>query len=744
MLVRQIYYEVKPFLPRRIRFTLRRLLAIRKREASRHVWPINPAAGQTPADWPGWPEQKKFAFVLTHDVEGPEGVAKCRQLAELEMSLGFRSSFNFIPEGDYQVSASLRSWLTDNGFEVGVHDLHHDGKLYSSRQGFSDKARKINGYLKEWGAGGYRSGFMFHNLDWHHDINAEYDASTFDTDPFEPQPEGVGTIFPFWVPRPGPGGGATRDLSGAGYVELPYTLAQDSTLYLLFREKTSKTWIDKMHWVAGQGGMALVNVHPDYVQFPGEKSSVNLFSADRYADLLREVAGKYAGKYWNPTPRTLARWYRTATRRPASPTRGSAPPVYAGLKGKRAAVLLYSVFPGDPRPRRAAEALAECGMQVDVLCQTHQPDAPTHEIVGGIDVRRLPISRRRDGKLLYLWQYSLFFVSAFWFLIWRGTRRKYDVIHVHNMPDFLVFAAIIPRLRGAKVMLDLHDPMPELMTTIFGGGAKTRGVRLLEIVEKWSTGFANAVITVNTACRRIFSSRSCAAEKISVIMNAPDEQIFAEREPIIRPRADGAPFIIMYHGSIVDRHGLDLAVTALATVRQTVPGAVLRIYGARTPFLDKVLASVKGTEMESAVQYLGGRSLEQIAVAIREADVGVIPNKRSIFTEINTPTRIFEYLSQGLPVVAPRSPGILDYFGSNDLVYFDLGNAEELAQKLLFVYREPAAVRTIIERGQAIYRDHRWSAERERFLNLVSGLLGVREPAPVNPQPAPAGARGGP
>src|SRR5262249_50640883 len=191
-----------------------------------------------------WPDNKKFALVLTHDVEGNGGVANCPALMELEAKLGFRSSYNFIPEGDYRVSKQLRQQLVANGFEVGVHDLHHDGKLYSSRIGFAQKAQRINEYLQEWGAVGFRSGFMLHNLDWLGDLNALYDASTFDTDPFEPQPDGVGTIFPFWVnrvrsaeygmrneiaPSDTPNSAlrtphSTRTPhSKAGYVELPYT-----------------------------------------------------------------------------------------------------------------------------------------------------------------------------------------------------------------------------------------------------------------------------------------------------------------------------------------------------------------------------------------------------------------------------------------------------------------------------------------------------------------------------------------
>ena len=201
MLFNRLYFHLKPFIPRPVRLGVRRWFVQRKRERVRDVWPILPGSERRPEGWPGWPNGKKFAFVLTHDVETLQGLDRVKQLAELEMQLGFRSSFNFTPEGPYSVPPALRSWLVDRGFEVGVHDLNHDGRLFSSREKFRFKAKRINNYLKEWKAVGFRSGYMLRNLDWIHDLNIAYDACTFDTDPFEPQPDGVGTIFPFWVPR---------------------------------------------------------------------------------------------------------------------------------------------------------------------------------------------------------------------------------------------------------------------------------------------------------------------------------------------------------------------------------------------------------------------------------------------------------------------------------------------------------------------------------------------------------------
>lgn len=300
-LLARAYFAVKPYIPRRIRLAMRRGRARRIIKQCRASWPINPAAGEVPAGWPGWPDSKSFAMVITHDVESPSGIEKVKRLAELEMQLGFRSSFNFIPEGPYADPAALREWLEDHGFEVGVHDLNHDGHLYGSRQGFREKARRINHYLDAWGAVGFRSGFMLRQLEWIHDLDVLYDASTFDTDPFEPQPDGSQTIFPFQVRKPGG--------SGCGYTELSYTLPQDSTLFLLLGEETPEIWKRKLDWIASRGGLALVNIHPDYVDFSGRRTS-SCYPSSLIKDLLEYLCTRHKGAFWNPLPRDLVTWYR--------------------------------------------------------------------------------------------------------------------------------------------------------------------------------------------------------------------------------------------------------------------------------------------------------------------------------------------------------------------------------------------------------------------------------------------------
>jgi hypothetical protein len=300
----RIYYLLKPFIPRRLQIEIRRQMVIRKRLACANIWPIDKKANKPPDGWSGWPEQKRFALVLTHDVETAKGVDKCYKLIRLEERLGFRSSFNFVAE-DYNIMPELRHYLTSNGFEVGIHGLHHDGNLYKSKKIFQRQAVRINQYLKEWGSTGFRTPSMYHNLDWTHKLDIEYDASTFDTDPFEPQPDGMGTIFPFFV---------QGNSSQKGYVELPYTLSQDFNLFIILKEKTIDIWKQKLDWIAEHGGMALFITHPDYMNFDGTKFNHEEYPAKYYKDFLEYIKSKYEGQYWHALPREIAHFWKNNMR----------------------------------------------------------------------------------------------------------------------------------------------------------------------------------------------------------------------------------------------------------------------------------------------------------------------------------------------------------------------------------------------------------------------------------------------
>ncbi len=297
----KLFYSVKPIIPRVVQIWLRRELVSRKRLKTTDRWPILQKAAREPQQWRGWPHNKRFALVLTHDVEQFQGQRKCCKVAWIERQMGFRSSFNLVPER-YDVSSELRLMLQNMGFEIGVHDYNHDGKLFSSYAVFKQRVEHINRYLRQWNSRGFRAAAMHHNLEWIAELEIEYDCSTFDTDPFEPQPDPVETIFPFMVYR--------KD-GLRPYVELPYTLAQDFTLFVIMGEKGVDIWKRKLDWIVENGGMALINTHPDYMNF-NRSCGLQEYPAEYYEEFLRYVKDRYEGEYWHALPGEVAQYSRSA------------------------------------------------------------------------------------------------------------------------------------------------------------------------------------------------------------------------------------------------------------------------------------------------------------------------------------------------------------------------------------------------------------------------------------------------
>lgn len=404
---------------------------------------------------------------------------------------------------------------------------------------------------------------------------------------------------------------------------------------------------------------------------------------------------------------------------PAAPRTGT----NAGgrFAGKRAGMVTFSGFPEDPRPRRALEALLAEGMSVDLIClaEAHPPGL---EQRAGLTIRRIPLAHTRGGFTQYAYNYLAFILISAFYLTCGLRQGRYHLVHVHNMPDVLVFCALIPKLFGAKVILDQHDPMPELMTTIFGFGENAMPVRLMKVFEWLSLWFADAVVTVNVACQRIFSRRGCPPGKISIVMNAPDERIFPLTPASEASRDPEQPLVIMYHGSIVERNGLDLAVEALAQLGDLGSKVELRVYGKENRFLRQVMARAEELGVANQISFRGPKRVDDLPAEIRLCDLGVIPNQKNAFTDINTPTRIFEYLAMGKPVIAPRTAGITDYFDAASLYFFEPGNAQDLAATLRGAMLDPAGRGRLAAAGQRIFARHTWSQEREVLLQLVERL----------------------
>ena len=299
-MVHSLFYKIKPFIPRSVQINLRRVRAKQKVKGYSDVWPILETANLRPEEFPGWPNGKQFAFALMHDVETAFGQSKVRHLMALEDERGFRSSFNFVPER-YEQDYPLHQTLKSSGFEVGVHGLNHDGQLFSSQGLFKERAVKINRYLSEWQVNGFCSPSSFHNLDWMHNLDIEYESSTFDSDPFEPQSDGVETIFPFWVEGP----------DGSGFIELPYTLPQDHLMFVILQERNIDIWKKKLDWIAKHGGMALMISHPDYMNFGTRPMGLEEYPADLYASFLDYAKSQYGDVYWHALPHEVAQYYKS-------------------------------------------------------------------------------------------------------------------------------------------------------------------------------------------------------------------------------------------------------------------------------------------------------------------------------------------------------------------------------------------------------------------------------------------------
>jgi glycosyltransferase involved in cell wall biosynthesis/peptidoglycan/xylan/chitin deacetylase (PgdA/CDA1 family) len=703
MFSNRAYYTVKPLLPLGVRLFLRRRSAVRRLRDSAAVWPIDERAGATPPGWPGWPEGKQFALVLTHDVESAKGLARVERLMHSERARGFRSSFNFVPEGEYRVPAALRHTLDQAGFEVGIHGLEHDGKLYRSTARFARKAAGINGYLRDWNVAGFRSPLMQHRLAWLHQLNIEYDCSTFDTDPFEPEPDGVRTIFPFWVPGP----------NGSGYVELPYSLVQDFTLFVILREPGIEIWKRKLDWIAEHGGMALLTTHPDYMAFDNGPAR-DEYPVARYEELLRYVRERYDNLFWMATPREVARYYRETVPAASRNTR------------KRVCMLVYSNYEADGRVRRYAESLAHRGDLVDVVALSDCAGATGETEISGVAVhriqRRFPNERSIRAYALRLGRF-LFASSR---LLTRLQKRvRYDLIHVHNMPDFLVFAAWYAKLDGARLILDIHDLTPELFADKFGLGQASWPVNLkthlsisfLCLSEKASAGFADHVIISNHLWMPKLTARSVRPEKCSVFINNVDQAVF---RPHPRTR-DNGKLVMTFPGTFSWHQGLDIAIEAFAEVRKQVPNAELHLYGSGR-LEDELRGLAANLGLNGSVRFQGTVPLDRVPQVMADSDLGVVPKRADGFGNEAYSTKIMEFMSQGVPVIASRTKIDTYYFDDTVVRFFDSGSVQSLAGAMLELIRRKDLRDALSVRGREYAARNSWDVRKQDYFDLVDSL----------------------
>ena len=296
----EVYYALKPVLPRSLTRRLKGWYGAHRAGAGRLGWPIESRYVRFQFDavrqlagilgrpslrfLDFWPGGSQYALVLTHDIETEAGQSFASEVADLDAAFGFRSAFNFVPER-YRVDRRLMENLRERGFEIGVHGLKHDGKDFRSESEFLRRAALTNCHLHDFQAVGFRAPLTHRNPDWMQALDVEYDASFFDTDPYEPIAGGTMSIWPFLLGR---------------FVELPYTLTQDYTVSTVLGETTPRLWLEKVDFIRANHGMALLNTHPDYLRHPKTWSM--------YSAFLEAMSSR--GDHYHALPREVARWWR--------------------------------------------------------------------------------------------------------------------------------------------------------------------------------------------------------------------------------------------------------------------------------------------------------------------------------------------------------------------------------------------------------------------------------------------------
>ena len=682
-------------LPLSLRLALRRRNAQSRRKSCANVWPIDERAGAAPPAWPGWPDGKRFALVLTHDVMSNRGLGRVEPLMSLDRVHGVRSLFSFVPEGEYRVPEPLRRTVERAGFEIGVLGLYHAGNLSHSKPRFSRQAVRINDYLRQWDACGFRAPRMRPRLAWLHQLNLEYDCSTFDSDPFEPNPEGVATVFPFWVPG----------LNGSGYVELPYSLAPDSTLFVTLREPDIDIWKQKLDWVAAHGGMALLTTSADSMSFHGQPAR-DEYPVGRYAEFLRYATDRYDGLFWAATPHEVARYYCAAV-----------PAAYRNTR-KRVCMLVYSNYESDGRVRRYAETLVRRGDRVDVIALGDRAVPSSETSISGVNVQRIQYRERNEkSKWTYATRLLRFLVASAVLLTRRQHRAHYDLIHVHNIPDFLVFAAWYGKLAGARLILDIHDIVPELFADKFGAEKHSIYFKLLKAIEKASTSFADHVIVANHLWSERLIARSVPRHKCSVCLNYPDPARFF---PHTRTRT-GDQVVMTFPGSFQWHQGLDIAVEALVRVRKEVPGAELHLYG-NGRLEPELRALAARLSLNGSVRFFDAVPLDRIPDIMANCDIGIVPKRADGFGNEACSTKIMEFMSQGIPVIASRTKIDTYYFDDTDVRFFPSGDVRGLADAMLELIRRKDVRASLSSHGKQYLAQNSWEVHQQDYFDLVDSL----------------------
>jgi glycosyltransferase involved in cell wall biosynthesis len=380
-------------------------------------------------------------------------------------------------------------------------------------------------------------------------------------------------------------------------------------------------------------------------------------------------------------------------------------------------MVAYTHYESDNRVRRYAEALARRGDDVDVLV-LKDPDRPDNDELKGVRIYRLQTRVLNESSpITYLIKLLLFMGRSAARLAWNCRNGRYDVIHVHSVPDFEIFAAIIPKLIGSKIVLDIHDLVPDLYASKFNKQKDSLIFKMLVLVEKLSIAFSDHVIIANHLWYNTLLSRSVCAEKCTVVLNYPDISIFGK---IPRTRDDGK-FVMIYPGSLNWHQGLDVAIIAFSKIAGKYPQAEFHIYGSGKEE-NGLIDLVKKLRMEEKVMFMGSRTMEGIAEAIANADVGIVPKRAVSFGNEAYSTKILEFMAVGVPVIASNTKIDRWYFNDSQILFFRSEDEDDLAEKMERIITDPGLRARLIESGDTYIRLNNWDIKRNEYFDLLRSL----------------------
>jgi glycosyltransferase involved in cell wall biosynthesis len=412
----------------------------------------------------------------------------------------------------------------------------------------------------------------------------------------------------------------------------------------------------------------------------------------------------------------------------------------------RVAMLAYTHYRSDPRVRREAEALSRAGHSVTVfsLADPVRPAVPDGGGSGqgqptlrqstlridGVDVVGLPAGRYRGSSApAYAFGYAAFTWTAARALQRQHRRQPFALVQVHTMPDFLVFAAWALKRAGVPVLLDIHDLMPELFQAKFGLSARHPLLALLRWQESACARFADRCLAVHGRHQRRLAERSANGVAVDVIHNLPDPRWF----PVTAPTAIAAEDIrVVYHGTVAQRHGLEVAVEAMHRVHAQFPAARFDVYGDG----DAAPSVARRIDALGATTYIGFRPgmqpLEELVPALRGAGIGVIPLLADSFTHYMLPTKLLEYVAMGVPVICSDLRSVRDYFSDRQVRFVAPGDVGDLAGALRELLSDADRRRRLAGAASAFYADFNWPAEERRYVSIVERMIdagGLGRPA---------------